>query len=63
MLQPSERAPGLLLGEDVTLPEDAVVGGNVVIHAGTVVGDGVTIQDGAVLGKPPAFGARSTAVR
>ena len=63
MLQPSERAPGLLLGEDVTLPDDVALGGNVVIHAGTVVGDGVTIQDGAVLGKPPAFGARSKAVR
>jgi acetyltransferase-like isoleucine patch superfamily enzyme len=63
VLQPSERAPGLLLGEDVTLPDDAVVGGNVVIHSGTVVGAGVTIQDGAVLGKPPAFGARSRAVR
>jgi acetyltransferase-like isoleucine patch superfamily enzyme len=63
VLQPSERAPGLLLGEDVTLPEDAVVGGNVVIHPGTVCGSGVTIQDGAVLGKPPAFGARSRAAR
>jgi UDP-2-acetamido-3-amino-2,3-dideoxy-glucuronate N-acetyltransferase len=59
VLQPSERAPGLLLGEDVSLPSDVSIGGNVVIHAGTAIGSGVRIQDGAVLGKPPAFGARS----
>ncbi|MEA2459770.1 MAG: hypothetical protein QOC95_2742 [Thermoleophilaceae bacterium] len=63
MLRPSERAPGLLVGEDVSLPDDAEIGGNVVIHAGTTLGAGVRIQDGAVLGKPPAFGARSKALR
>lgn len=63
MLQPSERAPGLLLGEGVELPEDADVGGHVIIHPGTVLGAGVTLQDGAVIGKPPAFGARSNAPR
>jgi acetyltransferase-like isoleucine patch superfamily enzyme len=51
------------LGEGVELPADASIGGNVVIHAGTALGAGVRIQDGAVLGKPPAFGARSKAVR
>jgi UDP-2-acetamido-3-amino-2,3-dideoxy-glucuronate N-acetyltransferase len=63
VLRPSERAPGLLLGEGVELPADAAIGGNVVIHSGTALGAGVTVQDGAVLGKPPAFGARSKAVR
>ena len=63
MLQPSDRAPGLLLGEGVELPASAEVGGNVVVHAGTVVGEGVRIQDGAVLGKPLALGPRSTASR
>jgi acetyltransferase-like isoleucine patch superfamily enzyme len=63
VLRQSERAPGLLLGDDVDLPDDAAVGANVVIHAGTAVGPGVTVQDGAVLGKPPAFGARSKAAR
>jgi len=63
VLRPSERAPGLLLGEGVALPASADVGGNVVVHEGTVVGEGVRIQDGAVLGKPPAFGPRSTAPR
>ena len=63
MLRASERAPGLLLGESVELPDSAVLGGHVVIHAGTVVGEGALIQDGAVLGKPPALGPRSKASR
>jgi acetyltransferase-like isoleucine patch superfamily enzyme len=63
VLRPSERAPGLLLGEAVTLPESAWVGGNVVIHDGTVVGEDARIQDGAVLGKQLALGPASTAPR
>ena len=63
MLRPSERAPGLLLGEGVELAEDVELGGNVVIHAGTVVGAGARLLDGAVLGKPLALGPRSTARR
>ena len=63
MLRPSDRGPGLLLGEGVALADSAVVGGNVVIHAGTVVGEGVRIHDGAVIGKPLALAASSTASR
>jgi acetyltransferase-like isoleucine patch superfamily enzyme len=63
VLRPSDRAPGLLLGEGVELPASAEVGGNVVLHEGTVIGEGVRIQDGAVLGKPLALGPRSTARR
>lgn len=63
MLRPSDRAPGLLLGDGVLLPPTAEVGGNVVIHAGTQIGGEVQIQDGAVIGKPLALGARSTAPR
>ena len=63
MLRPSERAPGLLLGDGVELPDDLELGGNVVIHAGTLVGDGARIQDGAVLGKPVALGPMSAAPR
>lgn len=59
MLQPSDRAPGLLLGERVELPPDVELGGNVVIHEGTVVGAGARIQDCAVLGKPVALGPAS----
>lgn len=63
MLRPSDRAPGLLLGEGVELPDSVELGGNVVIHAGTVLGEGVRVQDGVVLGKPPALGRHSKASR
>jgi acetyltransferase-like isoleucine patch superfamily enzyme len=63
VLRPSDRAPGLLLGEGVELPDSVEIGGNVVIHAGTVVGEGARLQDGVVLGKPVVLGARSTAPR
>ncbi|MFL5827135.1 MAG: DapH/DapD/GlmU-related protein [Thermoleophilaceae bacterium] len=63
MLQPSDRAPGLLLGEGVELSDSVEIGGHVVIHAGTVVGEGVRIQDGVILGKPVALGPRSRASR
>jgi UDP-2-acetamido-3-amino-2,3-dideoxy-glucuronate N-acetyltransferase len=62
-LAPSERAPGLLLGEGVVVPDGASIGGNVVVHAGTVLGDGVRLGDGCVVGKPPALGAHSSASR
>ncbi len=63
MLRPSDRAPGLLLGERVLLPPTVQIGGNVVIHEGTVVGGEARIQDGAVIGKPLALGPRSVAGR
>jgi acetyltransferase-like isoleucine patch superfamily enzyme len=63
VLHASDRAPGLLLGEGVALPDSVEVGGNVVVHAGTQVGEGVRIQDGAVLGKPVALGRHSDAPR
>ena len=40
VLRPSDRAPGLLLGEGVALPPTVELGGNVVIHEGTVIGGG-----------------------
>jgi acetyltransferase-like isoleucine patch superfamily enzyme len=63
VLQPSERAPGLLLGDGVELPEDVQVGAYVVVHAGTFLGPGCTLQDHAVVGKPVALGVRSAAPR
>jgi len=63
VLRPSDRAPGLLLGEGVLLPPTVELGGNVVIHEGTQLGGEAQIQDGAVIGKPLALGARSTAPR
>ncbi len=61
MLRASERAPGLLVGDGVDLPEDAVLGGNVVIHDGTVLGAGLRLADNCVIGKPATLSARSTA--
>ncbi|CAA9508020.1 MAG: hypothetical protein AVDCRST_MAG45-2092 [uncultured Solirubrobacterales bacterium] len=58
-----ERAPGLLVDEDVELPDSAEIGGHVVIHAGTVLGEGARLGDGAVIGKPVLLGPRSTAPR
>jgi acetyltransferase-like isoleucine patch superfamily enzyme len=63
VLRESERAPGLLLGDGVELPESAELGGHVVIHAGTVIGEGARLQDGAVVGKPVALGPQSRASR
>jgi acetyltransferase-like isoleucine patch superfamily enzyme len=63
VLRESDRAPGLVLGDDVVLPHDVEIGANVVIHDGTTLGGGVRIQDGAVLGKPVALGRRSSAAR
>lgn len=51
MLQPSDRGPGLWLGEGVVLPADVQIGANVVIHEGVQIGAGVRIQDAAILGK------------
>jgi UDP-2-acetamido-3-amino-2,3-dideoxy-glucuronate N-acetyltransferase len=62
-LRPSDRAPGLLLGKGVEIPDSVEIGGHVVIHAGTMVGERVRLQDGAVLGKPVALGGRSAAPR
>ena len=63
MLRPSDRAPGLLLGDGVVLPPSVELGGNVVVHDGTVIDGEAAIQDGAVVGKPLALGPRSTAPR
>ena len=61
-MQPSDRAPGLVLGEGVVLPDSVRIGAHVVIHDGTVVGEGCEIQDHAVLGKPAKLSRRSSAV-
>jgi len=63
VLRPSDRAPGLLLGEGVALPPTVTLGGNVVIHEGTVIGGETTFQDGAIVGKPLVLGTRSAASR
>jgi len=51
VLRPSDRAPGLILSDDVVLPHDVEIGANVVIHSGVQLGAGVRIQDAAIVGK------------
>jgi UDP-2-acetamido-3-amino-2,3-dideoxy-glucuronate N-acetyltransferase len=63
VLQPSDRGPGLLLGDGVDLPDDAQLGAYVVVHDGTILGAGCSLQDHAVVGKPLALGVRSSASR
>jgi len=60
-LTQSDRAPGLLLGQGVELPDSVQLGGHVVVHAGSRVGRGAQLQDGCVIGKPVALGPRSKA--
>jgi acetyltransferase-like isoleucine patch superfamily enzyme len=62
-VQPSDLAPGLVLGEGVEVGSGVSFGAYVIVHAGTVIGDGCEIQDGAILGKPPKLARRSTARR
>ncbi len=59
----SRPEPGLVLGKQVELPDDLVLGANVVIYAGTKIGHRVEVQDHAVIGKPPRLGPLSTALR
>jgi acetyltransferase-like isoleucine patch superfamily enzyme len=62
-LLPSDRAPGLLLGAGVDLPDDIELGANVVIHRGVEIAAGCAIEDGAIVGKPPRLSARSRSPR
>lgn len=65
-LQPSDLAPGLLLGAGVTVGPDVLIGGNVVIHAGVEigakarVGDHAQIRDGARIGPGATIGSLSS---
>jgi acetyltransferase-like isoleucine patch superfamily enzyme len=61
VLQPSDRAPGLLLGEGVQVPDDAEIGANVVIHTGVRLGRAVRVQDAAILGKALVLSRHSQA--
>jgi acetyltransferase-like isoleucine patch superfamily enzyme len=63
VLNPSERAPGLLLGDGVNVPRVVQIGGHVVIHSGAILGHDVRLQDGVVIGKPLVLGPQSTAAQ
>jgi acetyltransferase-like isoleucine patch superfamily enzyme len=62
-LRPDPRAPGLHVGDGVSIAADVVIGAHVTIHAGTVIGPGCVIEDGVVLGKRPRLARHSTAPR
>ena len=61
MLQPSDRAPNLLVGEGVQLPDDIEIGANVIIHPGVRLGAQVRIQDAAIVGKALVLSRQSQA--
>jgi UDP-2-acetamido-3-amino-2,3-dideoxy-glucuronate N-acetyltransferase len=62
-LLPSDLAPGLLIGDKVSIGEGVLIGGHVVIHsgveigAGARVGDHAQIRDGAVIGAGSTVGS------
>jgi acetyltransferase-like isoleucine patch superfamily enzyme len=59
-LSPSDRAPGLLLGEEVDIGDDVMIGGHVVIHSGVRIGPGARIGDHAQIREGAEVGAGST---
>jgi acetyltransferase-like isoleucine patch superfamily enzyme len=61
VLRESDRAPGLVLDDEVVLPHDIEIGSNVVIHAGVEFGAGVRIQDAAIIGKALVLSRQSQA--
>lgn len=62
MLRESDRAPGLVIDDNVVLPHDIELGANVVVHGRVEFGGRVRIQDGAIVGKPLVLSRTSQAV-
>jgi UDP-2-acetamido-3-amino-2,3-dideoxy-glucuronate N-acetyltransferase len=59
-LAPSDRAPGLLVGDGVRIGEGARLGGHVVLHAGVEVGEGALIGDHAQIREGAQVGEGAT---
>ena len=65
-LEPSDLAPGLLLGAGVTIGDGVMIGGHAIIHAGVTIGDGARvgdhaqIRDGAQIGPGATIGSLSS---
>ncbi|HEY6145481.1 MAG TPA: acyltransferase [Solirubrobacterales bacterium] len=59
-LLPSDLAPGLLIGDKVSIGEGALIGGNVVIHSGVEIGPGARVGDHAQIREGAVIGAGST---
>lgn len=62
-LKLDDRAPNLLVGDNVEIAADARIGANVVIHSGVRIAAGAEIHDGANIGKQPRLGSLSSASR
>jgi acetyltransferase-like isoleucine patch superfamily enzyme len=62
-LRADPRAPGLHVGDDVSIGVDVLLGAGVTIHDGTTIGPRSVIEDGVVLGKRPRLARHSTALR
>lgn len=58
-LRPSDRAPYLLVADDVVVPADVEIGAHVVLHSGVELHTGCRIDDGAVLGRVPRMSSGS----
>ncbi len=62
-LQPSDLAPGLLVGAGVEIGDEVLIGGHVVMHAevsiaaGARIGDFAQIRDGAQIGAGSTIGS------
>jgi acetyltransferase-like isoleucine patch superfamily enzyme len=61
VLSEDPRAPGLLIGENVSIGEGVCFGAHVVVHDGTFIGEGCVIEDNVVLGKRPRLARGSSA--
>lgn len=59
-LNPSDLAPGLLLGDGVRIGRDVLIGGHVVIHTGVEIGDHARIGDHAQLRDGARIGPGAT---
>jgi UDP-2-acetamido-3-amino-2,3-dideoxy-glucuronate N-acetyltransferase len=62
-LRADPRAPGLHVGDGVSIADDVELGAHVTIHSGTTIGPGCVIEDGAVLGKLPRRARHSSTPR
>ncbi len=59
-LLPSDLAPGLLLGDKVSIGEGALIGGQVIIYSGVRIGPGARVGDHAQVREGAVIGAGST---
>jgi acetyltransferase-like isoleucine patch superfamily enzyme len=59
-LLPSDLAPGLLIGDEVSIGEGATIGGHVILHSGVRIGAGARVGDHAQIRDGAEIGAGST---